>query len=545
MPLASGKSQAVISSNIAELIKAGHPRAQAAAIAYSKARGEDYMRGLDKLTEAEKESHKRDLKEEPDTDVVAFITYTDGDKILWMRRTKDDTWGFPGGHVEEGESPIEGAIRESREEAEHVPQTGIHKIHEDGKVILFACNDGEFEPQLNDEHDAYIWAEWDDHPEPLFEKLDDSMGEIAEAAEEHADEVSAMDKREYDTNGWFEVRDNPLSCVGVYPYLGRSISPDCDPDRIYNVLRPADELNDPQCVDSFKLLPWIDNHVMLGSEDDGLVPAEQKGVQGVIGESVYFDGEALRGNLKVFSEAMANLIANGKKELSCGYRCTYEASPGALNGQPYDFVQRNIRGNHIALVDNGRMGPKVAVQDHFVFTVDSQEFKPVAEEKEKEEGEKEMSLDEVKEHLGKVLPQIDAIQKMLAKMGQSHEEEGEAADEEKDKPAGEDEEEKKSESGAMDAAEIARMIRKEEAEKGRLYARVSPMIGAFDHAEMSLNKMAKYACKQMGLKYEKGERLAKLTAYLDGRGTVAMDAVATLPRKGKGDFVTRYVQGAK
>jgi hypothetical protein len=37
MPLKSGKSKAVISQNIAELIRSGRPKAQAAAIAYDKA----------------------------------------------------------------------------------------------------------------------------------------------------------------------------------------------------------------------------------------------------------------------------------------------------------------------------------------------------------------------------------------------------------------------------------------------------------------------------------------------------------------------------
>lgn len=39
MPLKSGKSQQVISSNIKEMMKAGHPKAQAVAAALSKARG--------------------------------------------------------------------------------------------------------------------------------------------------------------------------------------------------------------------------------------------------------------------------------------------------------------------------------------------------------------------------------------------------------------------------------------------------------------------------------------------------------------------------
>lgn len=37
MPLKKGKSKSVISQNIAELVRAGHPQKQAVAIAYDKA----------------------------------------------------------------------------------------------------------------------------------------------------------------------------------------------------------------------------------------------------------------------------------------------------------------------------------------------------------------------------------------------------------------------------------------------------------------------------------------------------------------------------
>ena len=39
MPLKSGKSKQVISSNIREMMRAGHPQKQAVAAALSKARG--------------------------------------------------------------------------------------------------------------------------------------------------------------------------------------------------------------------------------------------------------------------------------------------------------------------------------------------------------------------------------------------------------------------------------------------------------------------------------------------------------------------------
>lgn len=177
----------------------------------------------------------------------------------------------------------------------------------------------------------------------------------------------AMDRRDFDGNGWFEVKDNPISKVGIFKYQGSQIPGAPDKSKMYRVLRPAEELGSPATIKSFMLLPWIDNHAMLG-KGEGLVPAEQKGVSGVIGQDIYFDPNACDGtlfaNLKVFSAAMADLINAGKKELSCGYRCDYDWTPGIWKGKPYDAIQRNIRGNHVALVQKGRMGSDVSVLDH-------------------------------------------------------------------------------------------------------------------------------------------------------------------------------------
>ena len=503
MPLKSGSSKEVISANVAELINSGHERSQAVAIAYANAR-------------------KSASDEKDDSNLVSFIVYTDDEKILWLRRTKDNTWGFPGGHVEEGESAIEGAIRESKEEICYVPKSGLSLIFEDGDVRLFGCNDGYFDPTLNDEHDAFLWATIEDAPEPLFKKISDEMEEIAEQAQSN----SAMDKRDYDTNGWFEIKDNPLSVVGVYPYMGRSISADCIQDRLYGVYRPESELSSQDCIDSFKLIPWIDDHVMLGNEDAGLTPSEQKGVQGVIGQDVYFDGTTLKGNIKVFSEAMANLIANGKKELSCGYRCRYEYAPGTFNGEHYDYVQREIRGNHLALVENGRMGPDVAVLDHLTFTIDSQEFTQMMT-KDTESKKDDKIEDEEKDET-------------------VYDSEEEKADEEVEKAVkDEDEDEDKDDEkkSGMDVAEVARLVQKSIAKQSKLYDTLSAHVGAFDHSEMDLDKMAKYGCKKLGLEVGKESRVPFLEAYLLGKGAaapvVAMDTSATK----SGNFVQRYLKG--
>jgi len=191
--------------------------------------------------------------------------------------------------------------------------------------------------------------------------------------------LGTMDKsaRVEDFNGWFEVKGNPLSKVGIFPYSGAQIGAP-DPDKIYKVYRPEEELADPDAINSFKLVPFVDEHHMLGPEEMGYTPAEKKGVAGVIGEDVYFEAPFLRGNIKVFSQGLAQKIKNGKIELSCGYRCKYDFTPGTWQGQSYDAVQRGLRGNHLALVDEGRMGSEVAVLDHgMVLTVDAMETTPV------------------------------------------------------------------------------------------------------------------------------------------------------------------------
>jgi uncharacterized protein len=217
--------------------------------------------------------------------------------------------------------------------------------------------------------------------------------------------------RSTDINEFIEIKDNPISKVGVFPYLGSQISPDLEPDKIYQVYRPEEELNNPETIDSFKLIPWTDEHAMLGSKESGLTPAEQKGVHGVVGESVHFEDGYLKGNLKVFSTKLAELIDAGKKELSIGYRCLYELASGVFKGQKYDAVQRQIRGNHLALVDEGRSGRDVAVLDHFKFTFDAKGIvMPDIDNKPEGEGsDEEMTLESLANMVKALAERVEAM----------------------------------------------------------------------------------------------------------------------------------------
>lgn len=45
--------------------------------------------------------------------------------------------------------------------------------------------------------------------------------------------------KQIDHNGFWHIEDNPISKEGVFPYLGRQISPNLEPEKIYMVYRPS------------------------------------------------------------------------------------------------------------------------------------------------------------------------------------------------------------------------------------------------------------------------------------------------------------------
>lgn len=344
-----------------------------------------------------------------------------------------------------------------------------------------------------------------------------------------------MDKapsaKQYDLNGWFEIKGNPLSKVGVFDYSGAQVgAPSADADRIFKVYRPAEELADPDTIASFRLTPLINDHTMLGGD---YTPAENKGVDGVIGEDVYFSDNVLRGNIKVFSKALAEAIEKGKTELSCGYRCIYDFTAGDWNGQTYDVIQRKIRGNHVALVDEGRMGPDVSVLDHLVFTVDAKETMPVDEEL-------KALLTSIAARLDKLEAAAAPVEPPVAPVKDEPVVPPPAATPPGDNPPAppvKDEEIPASMDAALAriatlegklAAAVAKPAMDEtaiiamHADRSDLVERLSVHVGTFDHSRMTTEQVAAYGVDKLGIKnVPKGHERVALDAALQAKTTPA------------------------
>lgn len=356
-----------------------------------------------------------------------------------------------------------------------------------------------------------------------------------------------MTQRQYDINGWAEIKSNPISKAGIYPYLGASLGlTGEDANKIIRVLRPPEELNSKECIDSFKLIPWVDDHTMLGPNatevSDSALPAEQKGVQGVIGENVRFENDTLIANIKMFSDKLASLVESGKKQLSAGYRCTYEMASGIWRGQAYDAVQRNIRGNHLALVKEGRMGPDVAVLDEFKFTIDAKDVYM-----EDLEVASKMSLEQVIARVEELAPEVARLTAAMAPILAAAEAtemaaSGQTADGIEPKQPNEEQnmEPKAEEKPALDHAEIEQRVMKQIADKAKLVDKLSTAVGVFDHADMTLDAVVQYGCDKLGV-----QNADELNGYLKAKATILPPAVAAqdaAPKRGA-DFINKYLSG--
>jgi len=79
---------------------------------------------------------------------------------------------------------------------------------------------------------------------------------------------------------------------------------------------------------------------------------------------VYLDGDTIYGNLKIYSDTLMDKVdMQNKRELSAGMWGDFLMQPGEWEGHHYDGQLINIEFNHVALVQEGRVGKDVKVLD--------------------------------------------------------------------------------------------------------------------------------------------------------------------------------------
>ena len=172
--------------------------------------------------------------------------------------------------------------------------------------------------------------------------------------------------RTVDDNGYLHVALTPISKACVNPYYGAEIAGydelGLDPNRIYYGLRDPGEL--AKAAPTFNGLPVLLDHHQVDAEN----PKKEFTV-GSTGTDATFDGVYLKNSMSITDAEAIRAIEDGTaKEISCAYRFTPDFTAGEFEAQDgqkihYDFVMRDISGNHVALVAEGRAGHDVRVAD--------------------------------------------------------------------------------------------------------------------------------------------------------------------------------------
>lgn len=167
--------------------------------------------------------------------------------------------------------------------------------------------------------------------------------------------------RHFDDNGFMHVDVSNITKEQVAPYYGREIpgwrEAGLEADKVYYGYRPFDELE--KAKDTFNNLNLLSEHIEDGADKD-----VSKYKIGSLGTDAKTDNPYLTNSLMIDDEKAIDDIKSGrKKELSSAYRYEPVFKTGFFDGQKYDFLMTNIRGNHVALVKEGRAGSDVVVAD--------------------------------------------------------------------------------------------------------------------------------------------------------------------------------------
>ena len=154
------------------------------------------------------------------------------------------------------------------------------------------------------------------------------------------------------------VADARVARTGIQLYAGYEVGkPEMAVVRVY---RPDAEVFSRDTLASFAHRPVTNDH-----PDEPVTADNWKRLAvGQTADEIARDGTFIRVPLMVADSAAIADIEGGKRELSAGYNCdlAFEAGQTA-HGEAYDAIQKNIRANHVAIVQRGRAGSEVRIGD--------------------------------------------------------------------------------------------------------------------------------------------------------------------------------------
>lgn len=148
--------------------------------------------------------------------------------------------------------------------------------------------------------------------------------------------------------GFVHITNVPIACVGVFPYMKADNSVEME-------AKLPTELLSEGTVDSANSKPVTDNH-----PDELVTQVNARNyMKGFTATNAHVENDKLKVDMTITDKSLIDEINKGKQELSIGFETEVVPKKGEYKGVAYDSVQRNIRINHVAVVEQGRAGHSV------------------------------------------------------------------------------------------------------------------------------------------------------------------------------------------
>lgn len=269
-----------------------------------------------------------------------------------------------------------------------------------------------------------------------------------------------------------ETPEGYLICIGVpiartgEMVYGKDETP-LDPDSNGTVLitREEDEVFRPQTIASFEGKAITIKHPenFVGPDNWSELA---KGILQNVRRGEGDQKDDLIADLLITDKMAIGLVRHGLREVSCGYEADYEQTDKGKG------KQKNIIGNHLALVNQGRAGSSYAINDHkgdtkmnlkdrikAIFAKAQDEAMKMAEDEDKEK--KDDAKDEDKEDKSEDAGAYDELVKMVKDLGakisamapkdeEKKDDDKESKDDDKDDDDKKDDESKDDESSGLE-----------------------------------------------------------------------------------------------
>lgn len=155
-------------------------------------------------------------------------------------------------------------------------------------------------------------------------------------------------------NGCLVCLNVPIARTGTYKYLREELG--LEGNGIVDVYREPEQVFDPVTIASFNGKAFTDTHPACDVTSDNW-SIYSKGELTNVRRGTGDESNFLMADILVRDPIVIDEIRSGvKREVSAGYECEYVEKDGKI-------YQQKIRGNHVALVQAGRAGNQVRIND--------------------------------------------------------------------------------------------------------------------------------------------------------------------------------------